>query len=84
MFVFSEQSSKHNFVKCHSVSTHKYSEAEIKKMLVFLKDNIFRVIGDQIPRQYVGIPIDMNCAPLLADLSLYSYEVNLVLNYFYR
>ena len=30
--------------------------------------------GGQLSRQMVGIPMGTNCAPLLADLFLYSYE----------
>jgi len=33
---------------------------------------------DVIFQQTVGIPIDTNCAPLLADLFLYSYETDLI------
>ena len=32
------------------------------------------VVGRQLFRQMVGIPMGTNCAPLLADLFLYSYE----------
>jgi hypothetical protein len=39
---------KHYFVKYHSDSTHKYSEVEIKKMLGFLVDNIYVVVGGQV------------------------------------
>ena len=37
-------------------------------------DNIYVRFGGQLFRQMVGIPIRTNCAPLLADLFLYSYE----------
>ena len=37
-------------------------------------DNIYVRFGGQIFRQMVGIPMGTNCAPLLADLFLYSYE----------
>ena len=43
-------------------------------MLEFLIDNIFVSFGGALFQQVVGIPMGMNCAPLLADLSLYSYE----------
>jgi hypothetical protein len=43
-------------------------------MLGFLVDNIYVVFGDQVVQQQsVGIPMGSNCAPLLADLFLYSY-----------
>jgi hypothetical protein len=66
------------FVIHHSDSTHKYSEVEIKKMLEFLIDNIFVLFGDQVFQQSVGIPMGTNCAPLLADLFLYSYEAEFI------
>ena len=46
----------------------------ICKMTEFLIDNIFVQFGGCLFRQVIGIPMGMNCAPLLADLYLYSYE----------
>ena len=43
-------------------------------MIEFLVDNIYARFGGQLFRQTVGIPMGTNCAPLLADLFLYSYE----------
>ena len=44
-------------------------------MLEFLIDNIFvMLLGGLFSQQTVGIPMYTNCAPLLADLFLYSYE----------
>ena len=43
-------------------------------MLEFLIDNIFVSFGGALFQQVVGIPMGTNCAPLLADLFLYSYE----------
>ena len=43
-------------------------------MLDFLIDNIFVFFGGILFQQVVGIPMGTNCAPLLADLFLYSYE----------
>ena len=37
-------------------------------------DNIYVRFGGQLFRQMVGIPMGTNCAPLLADLFLYSHE----------
>jgi hypothetical protein len=34
--------------------------------------------GDQVFQQSVGIPMGTTCAPLLADLFLYSYEADFV------
>jgi hypothetical protein len=65
------------FVRHHSDSPHKYSEIDIKGMLGFLVDNIF-VVKYQVFQQSVGIPMGTSCAPLLADLFLYSYEAEFV------
>ena len=43
-------------------------------MVEFLIDNIFVKFGECLFRQVIGIPMGTNCAPLLADLFLYSYE----------
>ena len=43
-------------------------------MIEFLVDNIYVRLGGQLFRKMVGIPMGTNCAPLLADLFLYSYE----------
>ena len=53
-------------------STKKFSETDIINMLVFgLIDNIFVMFGGRVFQQ-----MGTNCAPLLADLFLYSYEVD--------
>ena len=46
----------------------------ICKMIEFLIDDIFVQFGGRLFRQVIGIPMGTNCAPLLADLFLYSYE----------
>ena len=50
------------------------SDIIICEMIEFLIDNIFVQFGGRLFRQVVGIPMGTNCAPLLADLFLYSYE----------
>ena len=42
--------------------------------LSYLRDNIYSRFGTKLYRQIVGIPMDTNCAPLVADLFLYCYE----------
>ena len=51
-----------------------YSEEQVISMLEFLIDNIFVSFGGTLFQQVVGLPMGTNCAPLLADLFLYSYE----------
>ena len=51
-----------------------YTADNICKMIEFLIDNIFVQFGGRLFHQMIGIPMGTNCAPLLADLFLYSYE----------
>ena len=53
---------------------NKYIANDICKITEFLVDNIYVRFGGQLFRQMVGIPVGTNCAPLLADLFLCSYE----------
>ena len=66
------------FVKEYSDSKIKYTEDDIINMLEFLVDNIFVVFGGKVYQQIVGIPMGTNCAPLLADIFLYSYEAEFI------
>ena len=66
------------FVKEHSDSKNKYTGDNIINMLEFLVDNIFVVFGGKVFQQIVGIPMGTNCAPLLADIFLYSYEAEFI------
>ena len=66
------------FVKHHSDSTKQFSVTDIFNMLEFLIDNIFVMFGGRIFQQKVGKPMGTNCAPFLADLSLYSYEADFI------
>ena len=68
------------FVQEHTESNKKYTEDDIIKMLEFLIDNIFVMFGGQVFQQTIGIPMGTNCAPLLADLFLYSYEADFIQN----
>ena len=51
-----------------------YTDSKICSTLEFLIDNIYIRFGDKKFRQTIGIPVDTNCAPLLADFLLYSHE----------
>jgi hypothetical protein len=59
--------------KIQKGKTH-YSEEQVISMLEFLIDNIFVSFGGTLFQQVVGISMGTHCAPLLADLFLYSYE----------
>ena len=66
------------FGKEHSYSKSKYTEDDIINMLGFRLDNIFVFFEGKVFQQIVDIPMDTNCAPLLADIFLYSYEEELI------
>ena len=51
-----------------------YTADNICKMIEFLIDNICVQFGGCLFRQVIGIPMETNCAPLLEDVFLYSYE----------
>ena len=62
-----------------SLMHHKiYSDADVIKMLEYLIDNIFVEFGGRIFQQTIDIQMGTDCAPLLADLFLYSYEAEFV------
>ena len=67
-----------HFVKEHSDAKNKYTEEDIMKMLEFLIDSIFVVFAGKISKQIISIPMGTNCAPLLADIFLYSYEAEFI------
>ena len=53
---------------------NKYTASDICKMIEFFVENMYVRFGGLLFRQTVGIPMGANCAQLLADLFLYSYE----------
>jgi hypothetical protein len=62
----------------HYDSTKNFFENDIINMLVFLIDNILAMSGGRVFQQTAGIHMGKNCAPLLADLFLYSYEADFI------
>ena len=63
-FFTSEQPKRYNLWSCQKVCDH----------LHYLLDSIFIRFGPESYRQIVGIPMDINCAPHVADLFLFCYE----------
>ena len=72
----------YNFTYVSKTSQTKtcYTEKQVCDMLDYLIDNIFVTFGGAIFQQQIGIPMGTNCAPLLADLFLYSYETEFLQN----
>ena len=57
---------------------HQKLKNRFATIIEFLVDNIFVVFGRKVFQQIVGIPMGTNCAPLLADIFLYSYEAEFI------
>ena len=53
---------------------HAWSCQNVCDALTFLLDNILIQFGAKLYRKVVGIPMDTNCVPLVADLFLFCYE----------
>ena len=60
-----------------TVLQSKYTEDDIFNMLEFPVDNIYLDVGGKVFQQIVGTLMGTNCAPILADIFLYSYEAQL-------
>ena len=69
-FFTSEQPKRYKLWSCQ-----KRCEA-----LHYLLDNIFLRFGSKLCRHIVGIPMGINCAPLVADLFLFYYERDFMLS----
>ena len=57
-----------------------WSFQKICDALHYLLDNICIRFGSKLYRQIEGISMDTNCAPLVADLFLFSYERDFMLS----
>jgi hypothetical protein len=65
------------FVKHETKGKRGYTENELISMMEFLNNNIDE-FGRHIFQQIIGIPMGINCVPLLTDLSLYSHEAECI------
>ena len=53
---------------------HNLTADDVTEFFNYLIDNIYIQVGDIAYRQTIGIPMGTDCAPLVADLFLFSYE----------
>ena len=60
---------------------HLWSCQKVCEALTFVLDNIYIRFGSKLCRQIVGIPMDTNCASLVADLFLFCYERDFMLSF---
>jgi hypothetical protein len=58
----------------------KVSKYDLLSMIDYLIHNTYFLFGDQVYRQIVGIPMGTDCAPYLANLTLFAYEFKYMLN----
>ena len=60
----------------NSKTTHTLAVTcnELTHMIEWLIDNTYVIVGNQVLRQTIGIPMGTDCAPFLANLFLFSYE----------
>ena len=65
-FFTSEDTKRYKLWSCQNVC----------EALIYLLDNIYIRFGTKLYRQIVGIPMGTNCAPLVADLFLFCYEIS--------
>ena len=56
------------------------AQSYVKLLLSSWKTFMYNLMAWYIDQQIVGIPMDTNCAPLIADLFLYCYERDFISN----
>jgi hypothetical protein len=56
------------------------SKEELLKMLSTLINNAYFSVGNKTFRQKIGVPMGTDCAPLIANLFLFSFEFKYVMN----
>ena len=72
---------KNAFFTSNAVRNYNlWSCQKVCEALTFLSDNIYIKFGSKLYRQIVGIPMDTNCAPLVADLFLFCCERDFMLS----
>ena len=59
-------------------STFAFDIDTLKSSIKFLLDNSYFSIGNLCFRQIIGIPIGVDCAPALANLTLFRYEYDYI------
>ena len=54
------------------------TEKRLNRWIKYLVDNLYVQVGNKVMRQAIGIPMGTNCAPFLANLLLFMYELEFV------
>ena len=64
-------------VFCSNTRRRDYVNTPAEKLMEYIKflvDNVYISVGNRIYKQTEGIPMGTDCAPMLANLFLFSYE----------
>ena len=91
VFVFTTNHHLNLYIACNDRNAFFTSDAvrnynlwscqKVCEALTFLLDNIYVRFDSKLYRQIVGIPMGTNCAPLVADLSLFCDERDFMLSF---
>jgi hypothetical protein len=68
-----------NWTFSRSNTNISFTKYELIRVLHWLIDNIYVTFGDKLFKQIIGIPMGTDCAPLLANLFLFSFEFKWIL-----
>jgi len=64
-------------------NTFKFTESSLIESIIWLLNNSYFTVCERIFRQLVGVPIGVNCGPLIANLTLFYFE-NMYLESLYK
>ena len=79
MYIYSIYLSHMTVLPKHALFKVYFILAKCKNYTLYLfQSNTFIICGGEIFQQVIGIPMGTNCAPLLADIFLYSYEAEFI------
>ena len=59
---------------CNKAGTYSLTDDQVIELFNFLIDNSYIHVGSVVFQQAIGIPMGTDCAPLIADLFLFSFE----------
>ena len=80
LFTLPVMTNMHFFIR-KSLKYHGWSCQNVCEALTFLLGKIFIRFGTKLYRQVVGIPMGIYCAPVVADLFLFCYERDFVVDF---
>ena len=64
----------HSKIKIKNKNNHIIDKETLKNHISFLINNIYLSFCQQLHKQIIGIPMGTDCAPLIANLYLHTYE----------